>query len=312
MSAVAAVPSLAEEILELKQQRKAIILAHHYQESEIQELADVIGDSLELARKAKNFEGEVIAFCGVYFMAETAKILNPERTVVVPDANAGCSLVDSCPAHQVRAFKQRYPDHVVVSYINTSAAVKAESDIICTSRNAVDVVNSIPAEQPILFCPDINLGNYVKQQTGRQNMRIWQGACVVHATFAARRLTEKRFEHPQALIAAHPECPAEVLAQADFIGSTSAIIEHCVNSTVDEWIVMTESGVRHSLEKFAPHKKYYFVANEQCNCSECPFMKMSTLEKLRQCLDTLAPKVELPAEMMERARLPIERMLALK
>jgi quinolinate synthase len=311
MSATA-VPTLAEEILELKKQRKAIILAHHYQESEIQELADVIGDSLELARKAKNFEGEVIAFCGVYFMAETAKILNPERTVVVPDANAGCSLVDSCPAHQVRAFKQRYPDHMIVSYINTSAAVKAESDIICTSRNAVEVVNSIPADRPILFCPDINLGNYVKQQSGRQNMKIWQGACVVHATFAARRLTEARFAHPAALIAAHPECPAEVLAQADFIGSTSAIIEHCVQAEADEWIVMTESGVRHSLEKLAPHKKYYFVANEHCNCSECPFMKMNTLEKLRHCLETLEPQVELPAEIMERARLPIERMLALK
>ncbi len=312
MPAVATPVSLEEEILELKKSRKAIILAHHYQVSEIQELADVIGDSLELARKAKQFEGEVIAFCGVYFMAETAKILNPERTVVVPDAKAGCSLVDSCPAHQVRAFKERYPDHVVVSYINTSAAVKAESDIICTSRNAVEVVNSIPAEKPILFCPDINLGNYVKQQTGRANMRIWQGACVVHATFAARRLTEKRFAHPKALIAAHPECPAEVLAQADFIGSTSAIIEHCVKAEGDEWIVMTESGVRHSLEKLAPHKKFYFVANEQCNCSECPFMKMNTLEKLRDCLETLTPKVELPAEMMERARRPIERMLALK
>jgi quinolinate synthase len=312
MPAVATPVSIQEEILALKKSRQAIILAHHYQVSEIQELADVIGDSLELARKAKQFEGEVIAFCGVYFMAETAKILNPERTVVVPDAKAGCSLVDSCPAHQVRAFKQRYPDHVVVSYINTSAAVKAESDIICTSRNAVQVVNSIPAEKPILFCPDINLGNYVKQQTGRANMRIWQGACVVHATFAARRLTEARFQHPQALIAAHPECPAEVLAQADYIGSTSAIIEHCVKTPGDEWIVMTESGVRHSLEKLAPHKKFYFVANEHCNCSECPFMKMNTLEKLRDCLETLSPKVELPAEMMERARLPIERMLALK
>jgi quinolinate synthase len=311
MPAAAAPPTLAEEILELKKSRNAIILAHHYQESEIQELADVIGDSLELARKAKNFDGEVIAFCGVYFMAETAKLLNPEKIVVVPDANAGCSLVDSCPAHQVRAFKQRYPDHVVVSYINTSAAVKAESDIICTSRNAVQVVNSVPAEKPILFCPDINLGNYVKQQTGRGNMRIWQGACIVHATFAPRKLTEARFAHPDAMIAAHPECPAEVLAMADYIGSTSAIIDHCVKSDHEEWIVMTESGVRHSLEKLAPSKRFYFVANEHCNCSECPFMKMNTLEKLKLSLETLQPRVELPAEIMERARLPIERMLAL-
>lgn len=311
MSAVLAHTSIAEEILALKRERKAILLAHHYQESEIQELADVIGDSLELARKAKQFEGEVIVFCGVWFMAETAKLLNPDRIVVVPDANAGCSLVDSCPADQLRAFKQRYPDHVVVSYINTSAAVKAESDIICTSRNAVDVVNSIPAEKPILFCPDINLGNYVKQQTGRQNMKIWQGACIVHATFAARRLTALRLQHPTALVAAHPECPAEVLAMSDYIGSTSAIIEHCVKSDAAEWIVVTESGVRHSLEKGAPDKKFYFVPNENCNCSECPYMRMNTLEKVKHCLETLTPRVELPAEIMERARLPIERMLAL-
>lgn len=311
MSAVSTYTSIAEEISSLKRERKAIILAHHYQDSEIQELADVIGDSLELARKAKQFDGEVIVFCGVWFMAETAKLLNPERIVVVPDANAGCSLVDSCPAEQVRAFKKRYPDHVVVSYINTSAAVKAESDIICTSRNAVQVVNSVPAEKPILFCPDINLGNYVKQQTGRQNMRIWPGACIVHATFAARRLTQSRIEHPTALVAAHPECPAEVLAMADYIGSTSAIIDHCVQSEAPEWIIMTESGVRYSLEKGAPGKKFYFVPNENCNCSECPFMRMNTLEKLRECLDTLKPRVELPSDIMDRARLPIERMLAL-
>ncbi|HBY62821.1 MAG TPA: quinolinate synthase, partial [Solibacterales bacterium] len=177
--------SLAEEILELKREKRAVLLAHHYQESEIQELADAIGDSLELARKARDFEGDVIAFCGVWFMAETAKMLNPERVVIVPDKDAGCSLVDSCPAEQVQAFRRRNPDHVIVAYINTSAAVKAESDIICTSRNAVDVVNSIPAERPVLFLPDINLGNYVKAKTGRTNMKIWQGACIVHATFAA-------------------------------------------------------------------------------------------------------------------------------
>lgn len=312
MPAVSLSTSIQEDILRLKTERKAIILAHHYQESEIQELADSIGDSLELARIAKKFDGEVIAFCGVWFMAETAKLLNPERIVVVPDREAGCSLVDSCPADQVRAFKARHPDHVVVSYINTSAAVKAESDIICTSRNAVDVVNSVPADQPILFCPDINLGNYVKQQTGRQNMKIWQGACIVHATFAARRLTQTRLQHPTALVAAHPECPAEVLAMADYIGSTSAIIDHCVKSEAPEWIVMTESGVRHSLEKFAPEKRFYFVPNENCNCSECPYMKRNNLEKLRDCLERLEPRVELPAAMMERARLPIERMLALR
>lgn len=306
------VHSIAEEIDDLRRERKAVILAHHYQESEIQELADAIGDSQELARKAKEFDGEVIAFCGVWFMAETAKILNPSRTVVVPDQDAGCSLVDSCRAEDVRAFRERNPEHVVVSYINTSAAVKAESDIICTSRNAVQVVNSVPAEKPILFTPDVNLGNYVKKQTGRQNMTVWQGACIVHATFPARRLIRAKSEHPNAQVVAHPECPADVLAHADFIGSTTAIIEHCIASPHDEFIVMTESGVSHSLERRAPGKRFWFVANENCNCSECPYMKMNTLEKLRDCLRDLRPRVEMPPDLMERARLPIERMLALR
>ncbi|MCC6536447.1 MAG: quinolinate synthase NadA [Bryobacterales bacterium] len=305
--------TLTEEILELKRERKAIILAHHYQEPELQEIADSIGDSLELSRRAKDFDGDVIAFCGVWFMAETAKILSPTRTVVVPEREAGCSLVDSCPADQVRAFRKLHPDHVVVSYINTSAEVKAESDIICTSSNAVQVVNSIPADQPILFCPDINLGNYVKKMTGRQNIRVWQGACIVHSTFPARRLTRLKSEHPNALIAAHPECPQDVLRMADFIGSTSGIIKWCTTGTpAEEIIVMTESGVKHSLQRLAPGKKFYFVDNENCNCSECPYMKMNSLEKLHACLRDLAPRVELPVEMMDRARLPIERMLAVK
>jgi quinolinate synthase len=306
-------PTLTDEILELKRDRKAIILAHHYQESEIQELADAIGDSLELSRRARDFDGEVIAFCGVWFMAETAKILSPHRTVVVPDKDAGCSLVDSCTASQLRAFKKLHPDHVVVSYINTSAEVKAESDIICTSSNAVQVVNSIPANQPILFCPDINLGNYVKKMTGRENIRVWQGACIVHSTFPARRLTKMRAEHPNALIAAHPECPQDVLRMADYIGSTSGIIKWCTTvADRDEIIVMTESGVRHSLARIAPHRKFYFVDNENCNCSECPYMKMNTLEKLHACLLDLKPRVELPLSIIERARVPIDRMLAVK
>ncbi len=307
-----AVQSITEEILDLKRQRRAMILAHHYQDSEIQELADSIGDSLELARAAQKFDGDVIAFCGVVFMAETAKVLNPARTVVLPDLDAGCSLVDSCPADQIRAFRQRHPDHVIVSYINTSVEVKAESDILCTSRNAVKIVNSIPREKPILFLPDINLGNYVKQQTGRENMKIWQGACIVHATFAARKLTAARAEHPNALIAAHPECPPEVLSMADFIGSTSAIIDWCVTSDAQEFIVMTESGVSHSLKLRAPEKQFHFVPNENCNCSECPYMRRNTLEKLRDALASLTPRIELPQELMERARLPIERMLAVK
>jgi quinolinate synthase len=302
--------TLAEEILELKADRRAVILAHHYQDAEIQEVADHIGDSLELARVAQKFDGDVIAFCGVKFMAETAKVLNPSKVVVLPDIHAGCSLVDSCPAEGVRAFRRRHPDHVVVSYINTSVEVKAESDILCTSRNAVAVVNSIPADKPILFLPDINLGNYVKKLTGRRNMQIWQGACIVHATFPARRLSAARSEHPYALVAAHPECPADVLRLADYIGSTSAIIDWCGKQSAEEFIIMTESGVRYSLERHSPDKKFYFVANENCNCSECPYMKMNTLEKLQAALENLQPRVELPADIMERSRLPLERMLA--
>jgi quinolinate synthase len=304
--------TIADEILELKKERRAILLAHHYQQPEIQELADVIGDSLELARKAREFEGDVIAFCGVWFMAETAKVLNPNRVVVVPDRDASCSLVDACPVEPVRAFRRQNPEYTVVSYINTSIEVKAESDILCTSRNAVRVVNSIPAEQPILFLPDRNLGNYVQRQTGRENMRIWQGTCMVHATFPARRVAEARIEHPDAELIAHPECPENVLAMADFVGSTSALIEYCAGSRAQEFIVMTESGIHYSLHKLLPDKRFYFVANENCNCSECPYMKLNTLEKLRDCLQKLEPRVELAPELMERALLPLERMLAVK
>ena len=304
--------SITEEIADLKRTRRAVILAHHYQDAEIQELADAVGDSLELSRAARDFEGDVIAFCGVLFMAETAKVLNPTRTVVLPDLKASCSLVESCSAEQVRAYRRLHPDHVIVSYINTSVEVKAESDILCTSRNAVKVVNSIPADKPVLFLPDINLGNYVKQQTGRENMRIWQGACIVHATFPARRLTAARSEHPHALVAAHPECPADVLSMADFIGSTSALIDWCVASEANEFIIMTESGVAHSLQRLAPHKRFYFVANENCNCSECPYMRRNTLEKLRDCLQDLQPRIELSDDLIRRAALPIERMLAVR
>jgi quinolinate synthase len=304
--------TIVDEILDLKQERRAVILAHHYQDTEIQELADVIGDSLELSRKARETDADVIAFAGVWFMAETAKVLNPEKTVVVPDREAGCSLVDACPVEELRAVKRRHPDHVVVSYVNTSVEVKAESDILCTSRNAVDIVNSIPAEKPILFLPDINLGNYVKRQSGRENMKIWQGACIVHSTFPARRVTKARMEYPNALVVSHPECPADVLAMSDFIGSTSAIIQFCAGSDANEFIVMTESGVSHSLHKLAPHKRFHFVQNENCNCSECPYMKRNSLEKLRDCLRDLEPRVEIDPDILRKAALPIERMLAVK
>jgi len=307
-----AAPAITDEILDLKRQRKAILLAHHYQEPEIQELADVVGDSLELARQAREFSGDVIAFCGVWFMAETAKVLNPDRVVVVPDREAGCSLVDGCPVEPIREFRRRNPDHAIVSYINTSIEVKGESDILCTSRNAVRIVNSIPREKPILFLPDSNLGNYVRRETGRENMQIWQGTCIVHATFPARRVAEAKVEHPDAEVVAHPECPEAVLAMADFIGSTSALIRHCAASSAREFIVMTESGIQYSLARVAPSKRFYFVANENCNCSECPYMKLNSLEKLRDCLLSLQPRVELSRETMRRALLPLERMLAVK
>jgi quinolinate synthase len=307
-----AATTIADEILDLKRERHAIVLAHHYQESEIQELADVIGDSLELARKARDFSGDVIAFCGVWFMAETAKVLNPDRIVVVPDREASCSLVESCPVEPIREFRRRNPDYAIVSYINTSIEVKAESDILCTSRNAVQIVNSIPAEQPVLFLPDANLGNYVRRQTGRENMKVWQGACIVHATFPSRRLAAAKIEHPKAKIVAHPECPESVLAMADFVGSTSAIIDYCASSDAPEFIVMTESGVNHSLMRVAPGKQFHYVANENCNCSECPYMRLNTLEKLRDCLLTLEPRVELSEDLMRRARVPLDRMLAVR
>jgi quinolinate synthase len=306
-----AAPTLSEEILDLKRERRAILLAHHYQEPEIQEIADVVGDSLELARKALHYEGDVIAFCGVWFMAETAKVLNPNRIVVAPDREAGCSLVDSCKAEDVREYRRRNPDHVIVSYINTSVAVKAESDILCTSRNAVKVVNSIPAEKTVLFLPDRNLGAWVQRETGRANMKIWQGSCIVHNTFPSRRLLEAKKEHPEAVVVAHPECPEAVLRQADFVGSTSAIIEYCAASGAKEFIVMTESGVNYSLEKAAPGRRFHYVANENCNCSECPFMRLNTLEKLRDALVNLTPRVELEPELMRRALVPLERMLAI-
>src|SRR3954447_3477059 len=252
-----AAATIVDEILDLRKERRAVILAHHYQEPEIQEVADFIGDSLELSRKARDTDSDVIAFCGVWFMAETAKVLNPQKTVIVPDRDAGCSLVDSCPADAVRAFRKAHPEYTIVSYINTSVEVKAESDILCTSRNAVKIVNSIPPKQPILFLPDVNLGNYVKQQTGRENMKIWQGACIVHATFPARRLAKARSEHPDAVVIAHPECPRDVLTQAEFIGSTSALIEYVAASPATEFIVMTESGVQHSLRNVAPGKHFY-------------------------------------------------------
>ncbi len=231
---------------------------------------------------------------------------------MVPDKEASCSLVQSCPVEPIREYRLRNPDHVIVSYINTSIEVKAESDILCTSRNAVQIVNSIPADKTVLFLPDRNLGAYVQQQTGRKNMKIWQGSCIVHNTFPVRRLLDAKAAHPEAIVVAHPECPEAVLHHSDFIGSTSAIIDFCATSPAREFIVMTESGVNFSLERVARGKKFYYVANENCNCSECPFMRLNTLEKLRDSLLYLEPRVELSDDLIARALIPIERMLAVK
>lgn len=304
--------TLADEIRALKAERRAIILAHPYQELEIQELADIVGDSFELARIACDLTAEVIVFCGVRFMGETVKILNPNRQVVIPDSQAGCSLAESCSAAAVRAFKNRNPEYVIVSYMHTSVEVKAESDFLCTAANAAAVVNSIPSAKPILFLPDSNLGQHVQKQTGRRNMKIWQGACILHATFSARRLHSLRAEHPRALVATHPECPGEVLRLADFVGPVSSLVKWCGEQPAREFIVVTESGVRHALEERAPDKTFYFAQNDHCNCSECPYMKVNSLEKLAACLERLEPYIDLPEDVLRRARVPLERMLAVQ
>jgi quinolinate synthase len=302
--------TLADEIQALKIQRRAAILAHYYQDPEIQQLADCVADHLELAQTARALANNVIVYCGVRVMAETAKILNPARTVIIPDKNAGCSLAESCSAEAIRAFRRQNPSYVIVAHLNTSAQVKAESDILCTTANAVAIVNSIPPRQPILFVPDIHLGNYVQRQTGRKNMKIWQGACIVHATFSARAVVAARAAHPQALIAAHPECPAHVLQMADFVGSAAEIVDWCPRQAAAEFIIVGESGMRHALQRLAPGKQFHFVTNESCNCSECPYSRLNSLEKLLACLQTLEPRIELSDDIIRRARLPLERMLA--
>lgn len=303
-------PTLASQIQALKIERRAAILAHYYQEPEIQELADIVGDHSELAETARRLDCETIICCGVRVMAETVKILNPRRVVVIPDKNAGCSLAESCPAEALRAFRQRHPDYMIVAHLNTSAQVKAESDILCSTANAVAVANSIPRHQPVLFVPDIHLGSYVQRQTGRKNMKIWQGACIVHATFSARSVVAARTAHPQALIAAHPECPANVLQMADFAGSAAEIVEWCPRQAAAEFIIVGESGIRHALHRLAPGKQFHFVTNESCNCSECPYSRLNSLEKLLACLENLEPRIELDDEVIRRARVPLDRMLA--
>lgn len=302
---------LEEEIIKLKKERNAVLLAHYYQDSEIQDVADFIGDSLQLSQEAAKTQADVICFAGVHFMAETAKILNPNKTVVLPDLEAGCSLADGCPADKFALWKQQYPGSVVISYINCSAEVKALSDYICTSSNAEKIVNAIPADKQILFAPDKNLGAYLQKKTGRQ-MILWQGGCIVHETFSERKLIALKVKHPQALILAHPECEEPILKMSDYIGSTTGILKYAINSGKQEFIVATEAGILHQMQKAAPHKLFIPAPPKNtCACNECPFMRKNTLDKVYLSLRDLAPEITLSNELINRARVPIDRMMAL-
>ncbi len=305
-------PDVFEEIDRLRVERNAVILAHYYQEPEIQDLADHIGDSLQLSRAAQATDADVIIFCGVHFMAETAKILNPERVVLIPDLEAGCSLDESCPAEELARFKQEHPGHAVVSYINCSAGVKAISDIICTSANAVQVVQSFPEDQPIIFCPDRNLGRHVEQQTGRK-MVLWPGTCFVHETFSEKALIELTLRHPQARVLAHPECEQHLLRHAHCIGSTSRLLREVEESDAPAFIVATEPGILHQMQKLAPGKLLLDVPgmDESCACNVCTYMRLITPEKLLRSLQTLEPRIELDEQLRLDALGAVERMLAL-
>jgi quinolinate synthase len=310
-SAVGTTLDLDERIRELKRERNAVILAHFYQESEIQDLSDFIGDSLQLSREAQRTSADVILFAGVHFMAETAKILNPTRTVLVPDMKAGCSLADGCPADKFAAWRAQHPGAVAISYINCTAEVKALSDIICTSSNAVRVVQSVPADRKILFAPDRNLGRYVMKQTGR-HMELWPGGCIVHETFSQRKLIALRHEHPAAKIVAHPECEEPLLDMADYIGSTNALLNFVVNDNAQAFIVATEPGILHEMRKRAPHKQLIPAPPEaNCACNECPFMRLNTLEKVCHALERMEPRLEMPEALRAAAQVPLERMLAI-
>jgi quinolinate synthase len=303
-------PSLIEEIKRLKQERNAVILAHNYQDKAIQEIADYVGDSLGLAYKAKETEADVIVFCGVHFMAETAKIVNPGKIVVLPDANAGCSLEQSCPGPQLEAFLKANAakNYYVIAYINCSGGVKALCDVICTSGNAVKIVNLAPADRPILFVPDANLGAWVMEQTGRK-MDLWQGACYVHVEFTRDSINRIKAEYPDALVVAHPECTQAVRLLADEVCSTEKMVTYCKNAPVKDIIVVTESGMLHRLKRECPDKNLIPGPTDRCACADCRYMKMNTMEKLRNCLRDLAPRVEMDEETRQRAELPLLRML---
>ncbi|PKP18655.1 MAG: quinolinate synthase [Bacteroidetes bacterium HGW-Bacteroidetes-22] len=302
--------NLKQAILDLKQKKNAIILAHYYQIPEIQDLADFIGDSLALSQRASQVDNDVIVFCGVHFMAETAKILNPEKLVLLPDSAAGCSLADSAPVNDFAAFKRHYPDHVVITYINSTADVKVLSDVICTSGNAVQIVESYPRDQKIIFAPDRNMGAWINKITGRE-MVLWNGACHVHDMLTTEAILKLRLQHPDAAVVAHPECNAAVLKLADYIGSTNGMLKFVKSDPHQKFIVASETGILHQMHKDAPEKQFLVVsANETCSCNDCPYMKLNTLEKLYKCLLNETPSIELDDEIIEKAAIPINRMLA--
>lgn len=300
---------LKQEILRLKREKNAVILGHYYQRHEIQELSDYVGDSLALAQKAQEATADIIVFCGVHFMAETAKILNPSRKVLLPDMEASCSLAESCKADEFAAFKAEHPDHMVISYVNCSAEIKALSDLICTSGNAEKLVRSLPEEQKIIFAPDRNLGGYINRVTGR-NMVLWNGVCTVHDAMQAEGILKLKAEHPDAPVIAHPECNAALLQVADFIGSTKAMLNYIQQSPAHQIIVATETGILYEMRRLCPDKEFLTLHDDKsCACDDCAYMKLNTLEKLYRCLRDEQPEILMSAEMIEAAKRPIVRML---
>jgi quinolinate synthase len=300
---------IIDEIKSIKQDKDISLLAHYYQIPEIQDIADFIGDSLALSQKAKEVKSDIIVFCGVHFMAETAKILNPTKKVVVPVLDAGCSLADSCPPDAFASFLNNYPDYIVITYINSSAEIKAMSDLICTSGNAVQIVESLPKDAKIVFAPDKNLGNYINRLTGR-NMVLWNGVCQVHDLLTAQTILKMKMEHPDALLVAHPECNQAVLQVADYIGSTNGMLKYVEQSSHQKFIIASETGIVHQMKKRSPDKLFLVApADETCSCNDCPYMKMNNLENLYQCMLDESPEIELDADIAERALKPIEKML---
>lgn len=300
---------LFAEIKKLKEEKNAVILAHYYQDADIQDIADYIGDSLGLAQQAEKTKADMIVFAGVHFMAETAKLLNPSKKVVIPDLRAGCSLADSCPPDEFRKFKEQHPNHVVISYINCTAAIKAQTDIICTSSNAIQIVQSVPKDKQIIFAPDKNLGRYIIEKTGR-DMILWDGSCMVHEIFSQQKITKLKEQYPNAQVIAHPECEEVVLKLADFIGSTTGLLKYTQTNNCNEFIVVTESGILHQMHKASPHKLFIAAPpNNNCACNDCPHMKLNTMEKIYLCMKYEKPEVNIAADLMDDALRPLKRML---